>query len=331
MGRSPSGCDRLTRRSRREWTDVPHSQPCQDAALSGYNDEEVRYVASCPVIPPADSTMHGLRCTEARAFAGTSDGGQVMRPNKLRRMHRDKQPMVNAWLSIPSAYASEVACHTGVDAATVDCQHGMVGFADAIAMFQAIATTDAVPMVRPSANDPAQIMRFLDAGAYGVICPMISTAAQAAQLVSACRYPPAGSRSFGPARGALYGGPDYFDRANEEILVLAMIETREALANLDAILATPGLDGIYVGPNDLAIELGHVPKAEHDHPDVTGAVERIAAEVIARGLLAGIFCSDGKAAQMRLRQGFHLVTPGNDAAVFRAAYSANVRQAREAT
>ena len=252
-----------------------------------------------------------------------------MRLNKLRQMRRDEQTIVNAWLSIPSAYASEVACHTGVDAATVDCQHGMVGFADAIAMFQAIATTDAVPMVRPSANDPPQIMRLLDAEAYGVICPMISTAAQAAQLVSACRYPPAGTRSFGPARGTLYGGSDYFDRANGEILVLAMIETREALANLDAILATPGLDGVYVGPNDLAIELGHVPRSEHDHPDVIDAVERIRAAVEARGLLAGIFCSDGKAAQMRVRQGFHLVTPGNDAAVFRAAYSANVRQARE--
>lgn len=252
-----------------------------------------------------------------------------MRPNKLKRMHRDGQQIVNAWLSIPSAYASEVACHTGVDAATVDCQHGMVGFADAIAMFQAIATTDAVPMVRPSANDPAQIMRFLDAGAYGVICPMISTAAQAAQLVSACRYPPAGTRSFGPARGALYGGPDYFEKANDEILVLAMIETREALADLDAILATRGLDGVYVGPNDLAIELGHPPRSEHDHPDVTGAVEHVRAAVVAHGLLAGIFCSDGQAAQARLKQGFNLVTPGNDAAVFRAAYAGHVRQARE--
>ena len=107
-----------------------------------------------------------------------------------------------------------------------------------------------------------------------------------------------------------------------------MIETREALANLDAILDTPGLDGVYVGPNDLAIELGHAPKSEHDHPEVTGAVERIRAAVQARGQLAGIFCSDGRAAQGRLQQGFHLVTPGNDAAVFRAAYAAQVQQAR---
>ncbi len=103
-----------------------------------------------------------------------------------------------------------------------------------------------------------------------------------------------------------------------------MIETREALDNLSAILATPGLDGIYVGPNDLAIELGHPPKAEHDHPDVVAAIERIRSETVAAGLIAGIFCSDGPAARERLRQGFQLVTPGNDAATLRAALSAAV-------
>lgn len=251
-----------------------------------------------------------------------------MRANTLRRLHRDGQPVVNAWLSIPSGFHAEVACHTGVEAATVDCQHGMIGFAEAVTMFQAIATTDVIPLVRPSANDAPEIMRFLDAGAYGVICPMISTAAEAARLVAACRYAPSGHRSFGPARGVLYGGTDYFARANEEVLVLAMIETREALGNLDAILATPGLDGIYVGPNDLAIELGHDPKAEHDHPDVVQAVETIRAAAVTRGLIAGIFCSNGQAARRRIAEGFGLVTPGNDAAMFRAAYTAQVVAAR---
>ncbi len=251
-----------------------------------------------------------------------------MRPNRLRELHREGRASVNAWLSVPSSYHAEVACHTGVDAATVDCQHGMIGFEAAVAMFQAIGGAGAVPMVRPSANDAPEIMRFLDAGAYGVICPMISTAAEAARLVSACRYAPAGTRSFGPARGLLHGGPDYFARANDEILVLAMIETREALANLDAILDTPGLDGIYVGPNDLAIELGQAPRSEHDHPEVVAAVERARAETVRRGLLAGIFCSNGAAARTRIAQGFGLVTPGNDAAVFRAAYTAQVSAAR---
>ena len=251
-----------------------------------------------------------------------------MRPNTIRHLHRDGKTVVNAWLSIPSPYAAEVIAQQDFDAATVDMQHGMMGFSEAVAMLQAISTTRAIPLVRPPSVDAPGIMRLLDAGAYGVICPMISTAAEAAALVSACRYPPAGRRSFGPSRGLLYGGADYFAKANDEILVLGMIETREALLNLPAILATPGLDGIYVGPNDLAIELGHPPKAEHDHPKVIAAVERIRRETVAAGLIAGIFCSDGAAARMRVGEGFGLVTPGNDAAALRSAFAAAVALAR---
>jgi 4-hydroxy-2-oxoheptanedioate aldolase len=251
-----------------------------------------------------------------------------MRPNTLRRLHRAGAPIVNAWLSIPSAYAAEVVASQDFDAATVDMQHGMMGFAEAVGMLQAISTTRAIPLVRPPGLDGPAIMRLLDAGAYGVICPMISTRAEAEALVAACRYPPAGRRSFGPSRGLLYGGADYFSHANAEILVLAMIETREALANLDEILATSGLDGVYVGPNDLAIELGHAPKAEHDHPEVVAAIARICAATNDRGLLAGIFCSDGAAARQRRREGFGLVTPGNDAATLKAALAAAVAISR---
>ena len=251
-----------------------------------------------------------------------------MRPNTLRALHRAGTPIVNAWLSISSPYAAELVAHQGFDAVTVDLQHGMVGFEGAVGMMQAISTTGAIPMARPSANDAPQIMRLLDAGAYGIICPMVSTAADAAQLVAACRYPPAGRRSFGPARGLLYGGMDYLHRANDEILVLAMIETRDALTNLDAILDTPGLDGVYVGPNDLAIELGHEPRNEHDDPAVVAAIGRTREAVSARGLIAGIFCTDGPAARMRVEQGFHLVTPGNDAVTLRLAMANAVRLAR---
>ncbi len=251
-----------------------------------------------------------------------------MRRNTLRDLHQAGQPIINAWLSIPSAYAAEVVAQQDFDAATVDMQHGMMGFSEAVAMLQAISTTRAIPMVRPSGLDAPQIMRLLDAGAYGVICPMISTRAEAEALVSACRYPPAGRRSFGPSRGLLYGGTDYFTHANDEILVFAMIETREALTNLDAILETPGLDGIYVGPNDLAIELGCAPKAEHDDKTVVSAVERARAATAARGLIAGIFCSDGAAARARLQEGFRLVTPGNDAAMLRNTMATMVRAAR---
>ncbi|WP_445192397.1 HpcH/HpaI aldolase family protein [Sphingomonas sp. Tas61C01] len=251
-----------------------------------------------------------------------------MRTNSLRSLKAAGKPIVNAWLSIGSAYAAESIAHQGFDAATVDAQHGMVGFETALAMLQAISTTSAIPLVRPSALDAAEIMRWLDAGSYGIICPMISTAADARALVAACRYPPEGSRSFGPARGLLYGGADYLAGANREILVLAMIETREGLENLDAILATPGLNGIYVGPNDLALALGHAPANETREPIVRDAIEHIREETVAAGLIAGIFCSDGAAAAGRVKEGFDLVTPGNDAALLRAAMMRAVTQAR---
>ncbi len=251
-----------------------------------------------------------------------------MRANKLRQLKAEGLPIVNAWLSIGSGYAAEAIAHQGFDAATVDCQHGMIGFDTAIAMLQAISSTDAIPLVRPPGLVPSDIMRFLDAGAYGIICPMISSARDATELVSACRYPPLGSRSFGPARGLLYGGADYLDSANHEILVLGMIETREGLDNLEEILAVPGLDGIYVGPNDLSLALGHRPENESSVPEVASSIELIRRRTVETGKVAGIFCSNGTAAAMRIAQGFDLVTPGNDAALLRGAMRDAVNASR---
>ncbi len=251
-----------------------------------------------------------------------------MRSNRLRGMKAAGTPIVNAWLSIGSAYAAETVVYQGFDAATVDCQHGMMGFETALAMLQAISTTDVTPLVRPPALDPASIMRFLDAGAYGVICPMISSAADAIELVRACRYPPDGARSYGPARGLLYGGADYLDHANAELLVIAMVETKAGLDNLDEILAVPGLDGIYVGPNDLALALGYRPENESRQREVCDAIETIRARTVERGLIAGIFCSNGQAAAGRIAQGFDLVTPGNDAALLRGAMRKAVDESR---
>lgn len=244
-----------------------------------------------------------------------------MRPNALHALKAAGTPILNGWLSIGASYSAEIAAHAGYHAVTVDAQHGMMGFDVALTMLQAISTSDAVPLVRPSKNDGAEIMRWLDAGAYGIICPMISTRADAEALVAACRYPPVGNRSFGPCRGLLYGGPDYFAGANDNILTLAMIETAEGLANLDAIVATPGLDCIYVGPNDLAIALGCAPVPESDDPVMTDAIARIQAASAAAGKLSGIFCGSGAGAARRVREGFDLVTPGNDAMLLKSAIS----------
>lgn len=233
-----------------------------------------------------------------------------MRANLVRDRLAGGLPVINGWLSIPSSYSAEGIGNAGFHCVTVDLQHGMLGFADALHMLQALSATPAMPMVRVPALDPATIMRMLDAGAYGVICPMVSTAAQAAELVSACRYPPQGSRSFGPARGLLFGGPDYVEHANRAILPIPMIETAEAVENIDAILAVDGVDMVYIGPNDTALALdgrvaGPRPKAE-------AAITHVLARARAAGVSAGIFCANAAEAVGRLEQGFHLVTPGND-------------------
>ncbi|MCK0150905.1 aldolase/citrate lyase family protein [Marivita sp. S6314] len=233
-----------------------------------------------------------------------------MRPNAIRTRLAASEVVVNGWLSIASTYSAEGVGHSGVHAVTVDLQHGMLGFSDALAMMQAISATPATPMVRVPGLDAAQIMHLLDAGAYGVICPMISTPDQAAALVSACRYPPTGTRSFGPSRGLLYGGADYVAQADATVMAIPMIETAQAVENIEAILQVDGVDMIYVGPNDLAFELDGSsgfprPKSEAAILDVLHAATR-------RGIPAGIFCSSGEEARKRIEQGFRLVTPGND-------------------
>lgn len=235
-----------------------------------------------------------------------------MRKNSVKALLAKGAPVTNAWLSIPSGYLAEGAGHQGFDSVTVDLQHGMIGFETAVTMLQAISATPAVPMVRAPSNDPEAIMHLLDAGAYGVICPMISSPEQAEALIAACRYPPEGNRSFGPARGKLYGGDDYFEAANGEILAIPMIETAQALENIDAILAVPGVDMIYVGPNDLAIELGERPGAELKNSATKDAITHILTRSKDAKIATGIFCGSAVLAAQRLEEGFDLVTPGND-------------------
>lgn len=246
-----------------------------------------------------------------------------MRPNQIRTRLAAGEIVVNAWLSIPSGYAAEGVGHSGVHSVTVDLQHGMLDFSDALPMLQAISATPATPLVRVSALDPPQIMQMLDAGAYGVICPMISTPEQAAELVAACRYPPTGCRSFGPSRGLLYGGADYVAMADETVMAIPMIETLEAVDRIDEILDVEGVDMVYLGPNDLAFALdGH---AGHPRPKSEAALAHVLQAAIRRGIPAGIFCATADEARARAAQGFRLVTPGNDFAHLTRSMQAAVR------
>ena len=165
-----------------------------------------------------------------------------MRENTLRKIWARGEAVVNGWLSIPSSFSAEVMAHQGFDSLTVDMQHGVVDYQTAVTMLQAISTTPAIPLARVPWNDPALLMKILDAGVYGVICPMINTKAQAEALVAACKYAPRGYRSWGPVRASIYAGADYGDHANDDLIVMPMIETAEAVKNIDDILRVPGID-----------------------------------------------------------------------------------------
>ena len=196
-----------------------------------------------------------------------------MRENKIKKMMRDGKPVINGWLQIPSTVSAEAMAHQGWDSLTIDMQHGLVDYSNALPMLQTISSTDVTPLARVNWNEPGQIMKILDAGCYGIICPMVSNKEEAERFVQACMYPPKGYRSFGPIRGLIYGGSDYGDKANEEILKFAMIETKEALDKLDEIMSTPGVDGIYIGPADLSLAIGEKPS--FDNPEGSPQYKKI--------------------------------------------------------
>jgi 4-hydroxy-2-oxoheptanedioate aldolase len=240
-----------------------------------------------------------------------------MRKNNLRHLWGEGKTAVNAWLTIPSPWTAEVLAHTGFDAVTIDLQHGLSDYMTSLSMLQAISTSGAVPLVRVPWNDPAIIMRLLDAGAYGVICPMINNRKEAETFVGACRYPPEGYRSYGPTRAVVYAGEDYVSQANGEILTFAMIETAEALRNLDEIAGTRGLDGLYIGPFDLSMSLGHPVLADFENPELLRALDAVADIASKHHLVAGIHAGRPENATRFSGRGFRLITPVNDMALLR--------------
>ncbi len=250
-----------------------------------------------------------------------------MRKNTLKQKMLASEGTTNGWCAFGSSYSAEILGHAGFDSVTVDMQHGMFDFNAVLPMLQALSATPAVPIVRVPWNDTAIIMHVLDAGAYGIICPMVNNRADAERLVAACRYAPVGMRSYGPARGLLFGGADYPDHANDEIVVLAMIETLDGIKNLDEILATPGLDGVYIGPNDLALVLGARVGSDLSDKRCIDAIAHILARATAHKKLAGIFCASGAVGAIRRKQGFTMVTLSHEGSYLTQAAKAQVAAA----
>ena len=235
-----------------------------------------------------------------------------MRENTVQTIWRRGGAVINGWLGIPSSASAETMAHQGWDSLTVDLQHGLVDYTNALPMLQAISTTPVIPMARVPWLEPGIIMKLLDAGSYGIICPMINSREECQKLIGACNYPPKGYRSFGPARAVLYAGADYAQYSNSTVLAIAMIETADALKNLDSILSTPGLDGIYVGPSDLGLALGRQPRLDQTDPIVYKAIERIVAAAKKHKVPAGIHCGSAEYAQRMIAIGFQLTTIAND-------------------
>lgn len=237
-----------------------------------------------------------------------------MRPNRLKELWQRGGAALNGWLSIPSAFSAELMAHQGFDSLTIDVQHGLMGYETALTMLQAISTTDVTPLARAPWNEPGIIMKLLDAGAYGIICPMVNSRAEAEAFVGACRYPPGGYRSFGPTRARLYGGDDYPEQANSHVLTFAMIETAAALERADEIMSTPGLDAIYVGPADLSQSLGGPERFDYTDARLVAALDAILAAARRHNVAAGLHCASASYARHAIARGFRFVTVQSDAA-----------------
>ncbi|NKB59453.1 MAG: 2,4-dihydroxyhept-2-ene-1,7-dioic acid aldolase [Alphaproteobacteria bacterium] len=231
-----------------------------------------------------------------------------MRENKLRTLWSEGKGALNCWLNMDSSLAAEAMLGCDWDSFTIDMQHSLIDWRSALTMLQTLSQGDAPILMRVPWLDPAWIMRALDAGVYGVICPMVNNRADCEAFVGACRYAPTGYRSWGPVRGLSYGGPDYFHKANETIIAMAMIETREALNNLDDIMSTPGLDGIYIGPNDLSISLGYEPQFMPKDPEVADALKRILESALSHNVTPGIHCGSAEMAATMTEMGFRFTT-----------------------
>ncbi|SAL53381.1 2-dehydro-3-deoxyglucarate aldolase [Caballeronia udeis] len=254
-----------------------------------------------------------------------------MKLNNIKSLWSDGKPVVNGWLAFACPFSAEIMAEQGYDSITIDMQHGLVGYEVATTMLQAMRASPVVPLVRVPWLDPGDIMKALDAGAYGVICPMVNTAEDAARLVSYVRYPPLGSRSFGPIRANFSAGADYGQHADEQVLCFAMIETAEALANIDEIVSTPGLDGVYIGPADLTLGLTgkKYPRGfDREEPEMVEAIQHILKRAHHAGIKAALHNGTPEYAARAVEWGFDLVTVSSDARLLAGAAQASVKSLR---
>lgn len=253
--------------------------------------------------------------------------------NRLKQIWAAGRPALNGWLSIGNSFTAEIMAAQGYDSLTVDLQHGALDYSALLPMLQAMRGAGVVPMARVPWREPGIVMKALDAGAMGIICPMINSGAEAAEFVSYLRYPPLGQRSFGPTRAAV-AHPGYGPAVNDQILALAMIETQAGIDNLEQIAATPGLDGLYIGPADLTLgtQNGRLPPGfDREEPEMVALIQRILAACKANGIRACLHCGTPAYAAKAIGWGFDLTTVSGDSRLLAGAAAASVRDWRQLT
>jgi 4-hydroxy-2-oxoheptanedioate aldolase len=253
-----------------------------------------------------------------------------MRANLLKQMWRRDEATFGVWLSACSPFLTEHVAAVGFDWLLVDGEHSAVDLQTMVQMFQAISTAEAVPLARVSWNDPVQIKRVLDSGAYGVVIPWVNTREEAMQAVSACRYPPDGQRGFGPWRATLYGGRDYVRHANEEIACIIQIETVRAVERIHEILSVPGIDAVMIGPTDLAMDMGLPPRADHPDSEHQALCAQVLAACQDHGVVPGIFTSGADEGKRRAESGWRFLPVGSDIQYTLQAAISTLRTVREA-
>ena len=252
-----------------------------------------------------------------------------MATNPIREIWSGNRPAFGLWSVMPGTIGAEILAKAGADYVCVDQQHGVIDYGSMAPMFQVIRAGGAAPITRVLSNDPFLIMKALDAGAWAVIVPLVNSAEDAARAVSACRYPPQGIRSFGPVLAADVIGSRDPEKLGGEVLCLVMVETREALERVGEIAATPGLDGVYIGPSDLALSLGLTPTLEIMEGEHEAAVRRIREACHEHGIAAGIHAPSGEWASRHAQAGFDLITVASDAPLLRGAASREMTAARK--
>ena len=242
---------------------------------------------------------------------------------------RARETIVGYWVVLDSPVSTERIARIGYDYVCFDAQHGLLDYKGLLTGLTAVdAGGESVGLVRVGANDPFLIGQALDAGAAGIIVPLVNTPEDAARAVASAKYPPLGVRSYGPMRSALRVGPVPAE-SNESTVVLAMIETPQGLANVEAIAATPGLDGLYIGPSDLRIAVGGASPTDASVDDVfEAATERICSAAKAAGITAGFHTPSGEVAAKRLGQGFTLATVSSDLVHLELVAAAHLKTAR---